>query len=660
MATININDATQAQIAVLLDLRPDEADVIAKGRPFKSVFDFRRALPFRVALSHRSLDIEKISLGSASEHQLVASLGIAETLAQAIVRGGPYYTLASLRAVPGATDALVERVGEFYAADTVAYTDKLSGAPVKLTADLSKLVVVAKDTESAGFLIPHSLTPTSLGSKSMYRVYDVSEVEDAGDAVKTLLADPAIDKVLPAFRDGGTERFLDSEYCTVRFSPTVSVSRQEEILTAVGAAVATRHRSPGLVTARVLNGKRNASVLTSVLRNLNAYPEVRFAEPSYIGFDDMEGFGAVVSAGSSGTAPASWNLSMIRAKEAWQFGKGSPSVVVAVVDSGVDGTHPALRSAVLKREVDEDWNFVDDSREALDEIGHGTFVSGIVIGDGTDGVIGVAPGCRLLPLKVPLSGSAEDYARRADAIEHAVSRSAGARVVISLSWKTAGDVAVVRDAIAAAIARGAVVVASAGNWPSIENERHFPSDYASVISVAAVGPDKRKAAYSFFGDRVDVAAPGGAGAGDSSLNVVSAAIGGGARADFGTSFAAPHVAAIAALILSAGPTSSVDTIREAIRSTAVPLLDHGLGHGLVDARAAMEGLSGTPSVPTASGGLGLAQINTLDQSSLVARFSLSMLTASIVMRRRPFSTLNPLRGLLGMTEVQFNAIRDAH
>ena len=161
-----------------------------------------------------------------------------------------------------------------------------------------------------------------------------------------------------------------------------------------------------------------------------------------------------------------------------------------------------------------------------------------------------------------------------------------------MSWKTQGDVSMVREAVQTAIASGVVVTSSAGNNCG-ECQPHYPSDYQSVISVGAVGPDGRKAVYSAYNNRIDFAAPGGVGGGvDPSQNIVSAAIGGGARADAGTSFAAPHLAAVAALMLSQTPTLGVEDIRRIIGASARPVQDAGFGRGLVDMASAVEAARG--------------------------------------------------------------------
>jgi subtilisin family serine protease len=392
---------------------------------------------------------------------------------------------------------------------------------------------------------------------------------------------------------------------------------------------------------------------------------VEYAEPNFLGFDDMESVFPV-------TSGSRWHLDLIRLQTAWQYGKGSPDVLVAIIDSGVDLTHPALRPAILSPQPGDDWDFTaEGGNDPVDEDGHGTFIAGILAGNGTSDVQGICPGCRVLPLRIPLSGQANSYARRADAILYAVNYAAGRRLVINTSWKTTGDVAVVRRAIATAIERGAVVVASAGNDPERRDQPHFPSDYPGVLSVAAVGPDRSRAEYSFYGDRIDVAAPGGTGAdkNDPAEDLLSTAPSGQFLIAFGTSFAAPHVAALAALILSQNRALTPAQVAAIIRDTAVSLSADGVGRGLIDAGAAVlrarpagtttPTTTTTTTVPTppATGvPAGLAAINRGDVATLTSAFGLRALTAQLLVAKRPIDDVTRIRNTLGLTAAQYAAL----
>ena len=170
----------------------------------------------------------------------------------------------------------------------------------------------------------------------------------------------------------------------------------------------------------------------------------------------------------------------------------------------------------------------------------------------------------MLPLKVPLEGTSLSYAKRRDAILYAVGLvQEPRRLVMNLSWKTTGDVALIHDAISQAYQAGVLVVASAGNWPETEEEPHFPSDYTEVVSACAVGPDRRRAQYSFFSKEVDLVAPGGSGSENAAENLHSARPGGADGVHFGTSFSSPHVAGAAALLLSQKKVLGVTDLRGA-------------------------------------------------------------------------------------------------
>ncbi len=648
MDTINANEASPKQLAVLLGLRPDEVDRLLAARPFPDLFSFRRALPVRVALSQRTLDIAKIDLNAVSEEELVGRVGLEPPVAKAVVKRRPFFFLSEVRYVDGIGDDDIDLLSSVAALPELSYVDKSSGRAISLEPDPSKVVVTAGESEAAGDLFSAVGLRPAFGRKRTPgpQVFEVPESEDAGDVLGRLREKPGVDLAVPGFRDQGEQRFIDPQLCLVQFRAEVPEQRQDEIIAEAGLEIEERHRSPGLFTLRIPAARNRPGALTAALAILNARPEVEFAEPNFLGFDDME---SAVMSGSR------WHLDLIRLEEAWQFGKGSPDVIVAVIDSGVDLDHPALRDAILERQPTDDWDFTADGGEdPEDEEGHGTFIAGILVGNGAQDVQGICPGCRVLPLRIPLTGATNSYARRADAILYALDYAGDRRLVINTSWKTTGDVAVVRRAVAMAAERGAVVVASAGNGPERKNQPHFPSDYPGVFSVAGVGPDRSRPGYTFFGDRITVAAPGGAGddKNDPTKDLLSTAPEGSVLVAYGTSFAAPHVAALAALLLSQDPTLTPAQVEAIIRETAVALQDEGLGAGLIDAGAAVARAAPKP-VPVMDG---LALINQGDIEVLINRFGLMRFTAQLLVSRRPFTDITRIRNTLGLTPAQFSAL----
>ena len=583
---LDINRAASWQLRVLLGVDETGAAAILSSGPFAAGDEDRlaRLVPDAARGRLDGLAIRKRDINTADEESLAAArLDVAQIAALRARR--PVEAMFDLARLPEiGPDAFGDLISVF-AVDCFCYRDKLADRAVGLTAATDELLVRIRPSEAematrrmGGRL--RAMSEEADAASARYAVYAVPQSESGAGAISRLRAERGVEETLPSFIDpDGLRRYFDPAFCLVQFADGVGRAAQEAALAGVGLSVAERHESDGLVTAALPEPAALAD-LERALARLNVLDAVRFAEPAFMGFDDLED----AEAGSAGGA--AWHLALIGAEAAWRRGKGDPGVVVAVIDTGVDAGHPALAGGLLAREPGKSWNFESaHDPEPSDRDGHGTFIAGLIVGNGAGGVRGIAPGCRVMPLRVPLHASPAAYARRRDAILHAAEMAGrGGRVIVNLSWKTAGDVAAIRDAVEIALARGALVVASAGNWPRAESQPHYPSDYAGVISVGAVGPDGARASYSFYGAELDLAAPGGGTAGN---GLVSAAPGGGVRADFGTSFAAPLVGGVAALLWSAMPGLDAGAVRAVMERTARPLAAQGMGAGLVDAPAAL-------------------------------------------------------------------------
>jgi subtilisin family serine protease len=234
---------------------------------------------------------------------------------------------------------------------------------------------------------------------------------------------------------------------------------------------------------------------------------------------------------------------------------------------------------------------------------HATNVCSIIAGESAQ-MTGAAPDVRLVPVVVNLRSQV--YAERADAIRkvaqiarEGLGGNRCARVVCSCSWRTSGDIAVMRSAIEEAIAADVFMVFSAGNENS--DAPHFPSDYGTsgaaadgIVGVAATTQDDTKASYSSFSRNVSLAAPGGDGLPLDERDIVCADQGGTYVAAAGTSIAAPHVAAVAALMLSVRPDLSLGALKRALLEScdsidlANPAYRGKLGAGRVNAERAVE------------------------------------------------------------------------
>ncbi|MEB3330505.1 MAG: S8 family serine peptidase [Candidatus Sericytochromatia bacterium] len=256
--------------------------------------------------------------------------------------------------------------------------------------------------------------------------------------------------------------------------------------------------------------------------------DIDYIEPNYVY--------SAVAAPNDPDYLAGWGVEAINAPVIWPFTTGE-GIKVAVIDTGVDASHPDLAGRVLPG-VD----VVNNDGDATDAPGHGTHVAGTIaaIANNALGTAGVAPGAQVLPIKVLNAAGRGTNADIAAGILAAADRGAQ---IINLSLGGTDDSETLRRAIASVQARGVVVIAAAGNEGV--STPFFPAANEGVIGVAAVDSSRKKARFSNFGDYIDVAAPG--------VSIGSTRRGGGIATLSGTSMAAPHVAAACALLKARFP-----------------------------------------------------------------------------------------------------------
>jgi thermitase len=251
----------------------------------------------------------------------------------------------------------------------------------------------------------------------------------------------------------------------------------------------------------------------------------------------------------------------IKAPAAWDAVKGDAGTIIAILDTGVDRTHPDLAGKV----VSPGHDFANNDEDASDDHWHGTHVAGIAAADTNNaaGIAGVAWNCRILPVKVTDETGSGWYSWIIDGIVWAADHGAD---VINLSLGDLIDDPFLEDACRYAHDKGIVIVASAGN--SGTSGVYYPAAYDDyVLAVAASDHNDAIASFSSYGPEIDVAAPGVWIIGPAPQSYV-----GGGELPYlfasGTSMAAPHVAGLAALIRSAKPDLSADDIMKVIRYTA--------------------------------------------------------------------------------------------
>lgn len=272
----------------------------------------------------------------------------------------------------------------------------------------------------------------------------------------------------------------------------------------------------------------------------------------------------------------------IDALKAWGISQGSDKIVVAVLDTGVDYTHKDLVSNMWLRPdslppySDDELGTIDDLHgfdadadiaDPMDDNGHGTHCAGVIgaEGDNNEGIAGINWHVRIMPLKFLGRGGFGSTAKAIEAINYAIDRkSKGVNIrIISASWGSTQNSKALKDAIKAAGDAGILFVAAAGNNGTDNDRRpHYPSNYdlPNVISVAALDRADQLASFSNFGVKtVHIAAPG--------KDIISTWLNDDYRGASGTSMATPHVAGVAALILSKSPKMSVEKLREKLLSS---------------------------------------------------------------------------------------------
>ena len=281
-----------------------------------------------------------------------------------------------------------------------------------------------------------------------------------------------------------------------------------------------------------------------------------------------------------------------RAADAWDVTTGSSSVRVAVIDSGVDGRHPDLRGNLVSQ-ADVSGGSVDERPLGTNNdscgAGHGTLVAGIVgaVGDNGTDVAGVAWDVGIIDVAAadPVRCAFSDAVVVA-AVAHAVDEGAD---VINLSLGGPGDTCptAMQAAIDAARFAGAVGVAASGNYEvDLPGVSGVPASCNGVVSVGAVAANGQRSSYSTSNAWVDVVAAGGDP--DVDEGVLSTALGGGTAHEYGTSFAAPYVAGVAALLRTVDPTLTPDEVEDHLEaSTGRTTRSTSLGWGVVDAGRAV-------------------------------------------------------------------------
>lgn len=262
----------------------------------------------------------------------------------------------------------------------------------------------------------------------------------------------------------------------------------------------------------------------------------------------------------------------------WEYTSGDRNVIIAVLDSGVDATHPEFSDQLLPG-----YDFVQRDDDPQDENGHGTHVAGIIGARANNklGVAGVCTHCSLLPVRVLNAQNIGSWMNVAQGVTFAVDH--GARVIVMSLGSTVYS-QTMRNAVDYAHEHGVLLVAAAGNANSADP--FYPAAFEEVMGVGATTAQDQKWPFSNYGQNIDVVAPG-----DAIYSTYPSHNNSDYQILTGTSMAAPFVAGLAGLLFAQTPTRSITDVSQLIITSAVDLGEPGrdsrFGSGRIDIHAAL-------------------------------------------------------------------------
>jgi len=309
-----------------------------------------------------------------------------------------------------------------------------------------------------------------------------------------------------------------------------------------------------------------------------------------------------------------WNLIDIGIEDAWEYTKGDPNITVAVIDTGVDFTHPDLVNQtwinlgeIPNNGIDDDnnnyiddrfgWDFRDNDNDPSPFLGadhymHGTYISGLIAADDDNNIsVGVAPNIRIMALKFlndDFGWTYEDWPMFIEAIDYAIDNNAD---IIHMSVQANGVPPVsFKEAIQRAYQKQIPVVSVTGNSNFGLYHVRYPGNYSEVIAVSSIDKSHERADLSCFGSQNEICAPGedvySIEPNNNDLVLGS-----------GTSYAAPLVSATIALLLSVNSSIPIEEIRTILHNTSTDLgtagKDDYFGYGLLNVSAALKNVTRT-------------------------------------------------------------------
>lgn len=353
----------------------------------------------------------------------------------------------------------------------------------------------------------------------------------------------------------------------VKFRPDVGLDHAREIIAALGARDSAEMSELGVFVLDLPEQADEAAFANAIQHR----PDVDFAELDRI----MKP--ADITPNDPWFGSWEWYLTKIGAPTAWSTTTGERSIIIAILDTGVDGTHPDLQSKMVPG-----WNIYNNNSDTSDVFGHGTVVAGTAAAasNNSQGVASIAWNCPIMPIRISAVDGTASYSAMANGLIWAADH--GARVA-NISYE-ASDSSTVASGASYFQSKGGVVTSSAGNEAFFDSS----ADNTYILTVAATDANDLLNAWSNTGKNIDLAAPG---------TVFTTFPGAAYNSASGTSVSSPIVAGAAALVFSVNPSLSGSQVQNILKQSADDLgpagWDTNYGWGRVNVGRAVTMTSGS-------------------------------------------------------------------
>ncbi|MCL4418616.1 S8 family peptidase [Patescibacteria group bacterium] len=363
----------------------------------------------------------------------------------------------------------------------------------------------------------------------------------------------------------------------IKFRSGTPLSSQENIIKNIGVLRKDRLRADDTFALTISRGK-TSDLISRAAKDKN----IEYVEEDHVAKS--------LEVPNDPYFPNQWGLSVIKAPSAWNTTHGSGSVAIAIVDTGIDGSHPDLSSKITSS-VDCTISASCIEVSPVDDNGHGTHVAGIAgaITNNSIGVAGTGYSTNLISVKVLDSSGSGYYSWVANGIIWAADHGAK---VINLSLGGTSSSFTLSNAVSYAWGKGVVIAAAAGNNNS--TQPLYPAYYSQVLSTAATDQNDQKARFSNYGRWVKIAAPG--------VDIFSTYNNGDYTTLSGTSMATPFVSGLAGLVFGDHPTWTNTQVRNKLEASADKISGTGFywQYGRINACAAVDCNASVTPTPTSA------------------------------------------------------------